>query len=167
MKTLNLESIKNTALTIALGIMLAAGITYAWSANWHDPATWVSDGSVIQADKLGESLQYLYDENEARKQEIANLSNMVGVDGADGASAPMYADCDAQSVSWSNSYGNASCSGSVPASAHSISRGVSYSYTSPNPWTYGYEDLSYSGSAVFQCNDGSWNMISGSCTRSF
>ena len=56
-----MKSAKVVSLSVALGLLLATGAVYAWSAQWHDPASWISDGAIIQADKLGESLQYLYE----------------------------------------------------------------------------------------------------------
>lgn len=113
-----MKNIKSTTLSIVLGLVLAAGITYAWTANWHDPATWVSNGSVIQADKLGESLQYLYDRDVAQQSQIDALqSGTDGADGADGASAPAETCSTALSCSSMGcghpGSGGSSCSGFV------------------------------------------------------
>ncbi len=61
------KNISIAVVSLALGMVLAGGVAYAWNAMWHDPSTWVSEGSVIDAQKMGESLQYLYGEIAALK----------------------------------------------------------------------------------------------------
>lgn len=48
-------------IVLFFSIGVFAGTAQAWSAIWHSPAGWVVDGAAIQADKLGETLQYLYE----------------------------------------------------------------------------------------------------------
>lgn len=50
-------------LVVALGILLAAGVTVAWSTGvWNSPDDWVTNGGVISAQKIGENFNYLYNQ---------------------------------------------------------------------------------------------------------
>lgn len=68
-------------------LFVGGGIAYAWSAVWHSPSSWISEGSIIDSQKMGESLQYLYDQVTALTASIADLNDAVdGIDGVDGTS---------------------------------------------------------------------------------
>lgn len=64
--------IRQTIIVAALGVLLAAGITFAWGTNtWNEPNDWVADGGVISAQKLGQNLRNL-------NKRINDLSGQVG-----------------------------------------------------------------------------------------
>ncbi len=51
------------ALSLVVGIALAAGITFAaWTATWHDPNDWAQSGKTISAQEIAENFEYLYSE---------------------------------------------------------------------------------------------------------
>lgn len=62
---------------IVLGAFSLGGVAFAWSGVWHNP-NWISSGTVIDEKKLGESLQYLYDEIEEDRDTLGDLSCGVG-----------------------------------------------------------------------------------------
>ncbi len=53
------SKIKFFVITLAVGLVFAGVITYAWNALWHDPASWVQTGKTIKAKELGETLEFL------------------------------------------------------------------------------------------------------------
>ena len=55
----NKFNVKAIALSLSLGLALAAGITFAWNAVWHG-TDWIQSGKVINAKAIAESLEYLY-----------------------------------------------------------------------------------------------------------
>lgn len=54
-----MKNLKNTTLTIALGILLAGGLTFA-AAVWQG-TDWINDGDVISAVKTKANFDYLYE----------------------------------------------------------------------------------------------------------
>ncbi len=53
------KSLKNISLSFIIGLTLATGITFAWNAVWHG-TDWIKPGGVISAQKIGESLEFLF-----------------------------------------------------------------------------------------------------------
>ncbi len=59
-----MTSIKIVLMVFAFAFAVFGGIygANAWSGNnWNDPADFVKSGNVIQAQKVGQNFQYLYD----------------------------------------------------------------------------------------------------------
>ena len=87
-----MNNLKSTTLIIALGILLAGGITFA-TAVWQGTA-WITNGATISADRLKADLDYLYERDIAQQAQIDALQNgLAGADGADGVDGASYADC--------------------------------------------------------------------------
>ena len=63
MKKLNfshfLKSSKNIVTSLAVSLILAAGVTFAWNAVWHG-TDWIKSGAVINAQKVAENFEFLY-----------------------------------------------------------------------------------------------------------
>ncbi len=83
-----LNTLKNTTVVIALGIGLAAGITFAANTTWQE-TTWVTDGSVISASKIKTNFDYLYEQVNTNSNGTNIASNLsVEVDYSTCYSAP-------------------------------------------------------------------------------
>lgn len=70
--------IQNTIVAFSIGLLFSAGSVSAWSAIWHTPSSWISNGAIVQADKLGESLQYLYNRLQNKTDTLASISCSSG-----------------------------------------------------------------------------------------
>lgn len=59
MTTQTFTNTKAIIFSLALGLTLAAGITFAWNAVWHGTG-WIDSGEEISSQKVAENFEYLY-----------------------------------------------------------------------------------------------------------
>ncbi len=69
-----MKGVKHTILTIALGVLLAGGITFAM-AIWES-TDWISDGATINAEYMQNNFDYLYERVTALSSATGTLENL-------------------------------------------------------------------------------------------
>ncbi len=109
------------------GIIFASSLVYAWNAIWHG-TDWVRPGAIIESQKIGENMQYLYEQINDLKTEIANLRNTI-TNLEQTATGTIVAGCvglDIENPSAGNCWGGASLS------SYRVFGSRRYQYSCPN-----------------------------------
>lgn len=65
------KSFRNLGLSLFVGLILSAGITFAWNAVWHG-TDWIQNGTIINAQKTAENFECLKSSIEALSSGVCN-----------------------------------------------------------------------------------------------